>query len=207
MKSSSICSAARRTARNGGLGVCALLAVACGVGSAARTAADLTNPFLDLEHSTWLIGPISRLATPQEIKEYLALTDDAKADAFIRHFWEIRNPSPGRPLNPLFQAFEQRGAAADRLYSEAGRAGRRTDRGTLYVLYGRPGKIEFEVAPNPQDPPIEVWQYSEKTPAGLDGKRPLSIYRFAKRGDLTVTYVPNAPSSRRRPGPDPPDGR
>jgi GWxTD domain-containing protein len=168
----------------------ALLAVACGSTGSGRSAADLTNPFLGPELSSWLIGPAARIATPDEVKEYLALTDDAAATAWVAAFWAKRNPTPGKPGNPLLQAFDERTLEADRLYSEAGYRGRRTDRGTLFVLYGPPSKTEFEVSPLPAGPPLEVWTYAPTTPAGLDGRRPNSSYRFIKKGDLTVLYIP-----------------
>jgi GWxTD domain-containing protein len=170
--------------------IVALLAGACASGdSLGRTAADLTNPFLGPENSSWLIGPIARIATPEEIKAYLALTDEAQAAAFIDSFWNKRNPTPGKP-NPLRKAFDERVLQADHQFSEAGYRGRRTDRGTLYVLYGPPGKTDFDVAPIANGPPLEVWLYAATTPEGLDGKRPNLRYRFIKKGDLTVLYIP-----------------
>jgi GWxTD domain-containing protein len=168
----------------------ALLALACaGGGTPKRSAAELTNPFLGPERTSWLIGPASRIATGDEIKQYLALTDDAAAGAFIEQFWAKRNPTPGKP-NPLQRAFEERSAQADKLFSEAGYSGRRTDRGTLFVLYGPPSRTDFDVSPVPNGPPLEVWSYTATTPAGLDGKKPNPTYRFIKKGDLTVLYVP-----------------
>ncbi|HVT57676.1 MAG TPA: GWxTD domain-containing protein [Thermoanaerobaculia bacterium] len=177
-----------------------LLAVlACGTGSSSSRLADLTNPFLGPDHSAWLIGPISVIASPEETKAYLGLSDDRAAAAFIEQFWQRRNPTRG-PGNPVLQAFEERGAAADHLFSEAGRLGRQSDRGTIYVLYGRPNKTGFEVPPSPNMSAIEVWSYSKDTPEGLDGKRPSLFYRFIKRGETTVTYVPHRAAPRVFPG-------
>ena len=125
----------------------------------------------------------------EEIKAYLALTDEAQAAAFIDSFWARRNPTPGKP-NPLRKAFDERVLQADHNFSEAGYRGRRTDRGTLYILYGPPGKTDFDVSPEANGPPLEVWLYTPTTPEGLDGKRPNLRYRFIKKGDLTVLYVP-----------------
>lgn len=180
----------------------ALLAAGCG-GAAPRSRAELTNPFLGPEYSTWLIGPIARIATSAEIEEYLALQNDQEATAFIEAFWLGRDPSPSEPGNPLRETFDERVADADRLYSEAGILGRRTDRGALYVVYGAPAKVEFEVSPVPSGPPIEVWNYGANAPSGLDGKRPASVLRFSKRGDLTVLYSPGAPTRSLVPPPEP----
>jgi len=189
VKSSSTCCGGRS------LALVALLAAlvaggACAGGATPRTIEDLTNPFLGPEHSQWLIGAVARLASPEEVRGYLALRDDAAAGAFIRDFWARRDSNPAAPGNALLAAFEARSADADRLYSESGVVGRRTARGTVHVLYGRPSNIDFEVSPNPDDGPIELWLYAEGSPAGLDARTPSRFYRFIRRGDLTVPYTP-----------------
>lgn len=170
----------------------AFLLAGCGAGAgapASRSRAELTNPFLGPEHSAWLIGPVARIATSQEIQEFLALQDDTAAAAFVQAFWDRRDPSPEKPGNPLRDAFEARAAEADRKYSEAGFLGRRTDRGTVYVIYGPPSKTDFEVSPIPNGPPLEVWTYEAGAPSGLDARRPAPLYRFIKQGDQTVLYA------------------
>ena len=162
----------------------ALLA-GCGGASAPRSMADLINPLLGPDWSAWLVGPISRLATPEETRAFLALKDDAAAAAFAESFWSKRG-------NGIRHAYAERAVTADRLYSEGGYLGHRTDRGVIFVLYGRPEKEGFEVSPNPRDSAIEVWSYGKDAPSGLDGNRPNPVYRFIKRGDLTVSYVPRA---------------
>jgi GWxTD domain-containing protein len=188
------------------LALLAALAAACGTGTGAapaRSLADLTNPYLGPEYSGWLIGPIAGMVTPAETEAFLALRDDAGARELIEEFWRRRDPTPATPDNPLRQAFEERAAEADRLYSESGFLGRRTDRGAIFVLYGPPSRVDYEVSPSPGDPPLEVWFYTPDVPAGLHGKRPAGSYRFIRRGDLTRTYVPRRPGQRpgQRPGP------
>jgi GWxTD domain-containing protein len=161
----------------------ALLAAGCGGASAPTSMADLTNPFLGPDWSAWLVGPISRLATPEDTQGFLALKDDAAAAAFAESFWSKRG-------NPIRQAYAERALTADRLYSEGGYLGHRTDRGVVFVLYGRPEKEGFEVSPHPRGSAIEVWSYGPNAPSGLDGNRPNPVYRFIKRGNLTVSYVP-----------------
>lgn len=176
-----------------------LVLTGCGGGTGNRpTRASLTNPFLGPEYSSWLVGPIARLATPEETEAYLALTDDAQAQAFIQRFWESRDPAPDRPGNPLLEAFEQRAAEADRLYSEAGNLGRYSHRGTIYILFGEPEKVEFETSPDLGNPNLEVWIYGPGAPSGLDGRRPAGTYRFTKRGNITVLYVPGVSDPRFR---------
>lgn len=185
----------------------ALLAAGCGSGgaTASRSRAELTNPFLGPEYSAWLIGPVARIAKPEEIQQFLALKDDAQAEAFVQAFWDRRDPSPDKPGNPVRETFDERADEADRKYSEAGLLGRRTDRGTLYVVYGPPSKTDYEVSPFPNGPPLEVWTYNADAPSGLDARRPAGVYRFIKQGDLTVLYKGGRPSPTLiQPSPEPP---
>lgn len=180
----------------------ALALGACASGGTGRTAADLTNPFLGPERSSWLIGAISRIATPEEVKAYLAITDEAQAEAFIESFWAKRDATPDKPGNALRKAFDERAAQADRRFSEAGYSGRRTDRGTVFILYGQPSKQDFDVTT--LQVPLELWKYAPTTPAGLDGKKPNGSYRFIKKGDLTVLFIPGQdPRLHNRPTSDP----
>lgn len=174
--------------------VLSLLAAGCGSGgTVSRSNADLTNPFLGPEYSAWLIGPASRIATPQEVQQFQALQDDQQAAAFVQAFWDRRDPAPDRPGNPFREAFEERSAEADRKFGEAGFRGRRTDRGVIHVLYGPPAEVDFEVPTRPGAGNIEVWTYGADAPSGLDGKRPSTVYRFAKQGELTVLYGAGQP--------------
>jgi GWxTD domain-containing protein len=210
VRSSSICCAASREVIAAAFLACLAVAGLAGAGcsgagvggSTSAATGELVNPQLGPDFSAWLIGPVEHIATADEVKAYLALRDDGEAADFIQRFWERRNPRPGSP-NPLVALFDERGAVADQRFTEAGVLGRRTDRGTVLVLYGAPVKTGFAVSPRPTDPPIEVWEYGAGAAAGLDGKRPQAIYRFTKRGDLTVLYVPR-PGARIVPRAAPP---
>jgi GWxTD domain-containing protein len=193
--------------RRPGIALAVALVIGGGVVSGARRAhaadADLLNVLLGPEHAGWLIGPISKLASEEEIREYSRLTSDAAAAAFVEDFWERRDPDPARPGNPAREAFEARAVEADRRFSEAGVSGRRTDRGTIFVLYGEPTQVDHEPSPLYGEPPLELWRYARDAAAGLDGERPSDLYRFVKRKDLTVFYLPGRPgryTNRRPPG-------
>jgi GWxTD domain-containing protein len=160
---------------------------------------ELMNPLLGPAYALWLVGPIARLATSDEIAAYGRLTDDAAARAFIDEFWTRRDPEPAYPGNPARELFEGRAADADHRFAEAGIPGRRTDRGIVFVLYGAPEKEEFDISQHPDDPPILVWRYPADAAKGLDGKRPERFYRFIKRGEVTTFYTPNTRPPRPRP--------
>ncbi|MES1210809.1 MAG: GWxTD domain-containing protein, partial [Acidobacteriota bacterium] len=170
----------------------------------------LTNPFLGPAYTSWLVGAVARLAAPEEIDAYLAVQTDEQAAGLVEAFWAKRDSNADRPGNPLREAFEDRAAQADKAFSESGIQGRRTDRGAIFILYGKPSKVDYEVPPIPGASPLEVWLYEKTAPSGLDGRHPSGAYRFIRRGDLSVLYVPGQqrpdPRLRNQPGMPPPDG-
>ena len=178
------------------------VALATGAPAAARDP-DLLNVRLGPEYAGWLIGPIARIASEAEEREYSKLARDEDAAAFVDRFWDARDPDPAKPGNPAREAFERRAEEADRRFSEAGVSGRRSDRGTIWVVYGTPSRVEHEPSPIYGEPPLEIWRYDAGSPLGLDGAQPADVYRFVKRKDLTVHYVPGRPgryTNNRPPG-------
>jgi GWxTD domain-containing protein len=156
-----------------------LLAFGCG-GSQAPSDEQLGNIRLGPEYSQWLVGPIVRMSSHEEVDGYLALRDDAAAAAFIDAYWARRGAAVRR-------LFEQRSEEADRRFSEGGYVGRRTHRGAIFVIHGEPNEIRFEPAEFIDEPSLEVWYY-KTSEVGLNGKAPTGVYRFAKQGELTVFY-------------------
>lgn len=165
---------------------------------------DLMNPLLGPDYSLWLAGPVARLATRDEVDRFKRLASDAEAKAFVDQFWQSRDPDPEYEGNSLRERFEERSREADRKFGEGGVPGRRSDRGTVFILYGPPEEEKFDIAEHPDDPPVLVWTYPVDAPKGLDGKPPERAYRFIRRGDLTVFFTPNLRPPRPRldrPGP------
>jgi GWxTD domain-containing protein len=162
----------------------------------ARPAEELLNPLVGPRLATWLVGPVSWMATDEEIEIFLGLTDETQAASFIEAFWKRRDPDPRFEANPNRELFDERMAEAEKLYREGTVAGHRTDRGTIYVLYGEPTGVSYELSNRPGDPPIEEWRYPKKAEPGLDDREPKQLYRFFKPGELTVFYR-NIPENSR----------
>lgn len=149
-----------------------------------RSADELLNVFLSPGRAQWLVGPIARLATEEQIETYLEITDDEAAERFIAEFWADRKPIEGVPGLTARRQFEQLAAEADRRFGEATYPGRRTDRGTIFILYGPPDDIDYKQARREAYGEIEVWYY-RRPRLGLDGKPPEPVYNFIRDGDLT----------------------
>jgi GWxTD domain-containing protein len=163
---------------------------------------DLANFLLGPEYAQWLVGPIVHLATEQERREFLALTDDGAAAAFIEGFWERRGPNLVFPPSGPRHTFEQRALEADRTFSEGTFLGRRTDRGTVYILFGSPESREFASSPTNIGPPIEIWNYPKASDEGLHGERPDRRYGFRLQDSVT-RFFPLAGVKRLRRIPSP----
>lgn len=160
------------------------------------TRADLIQPFLSDELAHWMVGPIWHMATDAEIDRWASLNDDDEARKFITEFWQARE-EPGQDPS-LLELFEGRARHADNEYTEGHVQGRRTDRGTVYILYGPPASVEYEEFRDVSEPEVELWKYPKKAEPGLDGEKPRREYRFARQGDLTRQYRPPSRDELRR---------
>ncbi len=147
---------------------------------------DLFNPLLGVEYSHWLVGPIVEMATAKEVEEFLLLAGDEAAASFVQEFWSRRNEGAGFFKKTQQQIFAARVEEADKRFTEGAYPGSRSDRGTIYVLYGEPEEETYESATELGRGAREVWKYGKNAEPGLDGKKPKKEYRFVRDGDRTV---------------------
>lgn len=149
---------------------------------------DISNFLLSPRHSRWLVGPIYFMASEQETRRFLELTDDAAAESFIERFWERRDPNGARPGNAARELFERRREQADVLYDQPPVLGHQTDRGVVFVLFGEPADTRIETSVDVDAAPQEVWTYRQPPP-GLDGQPGRARYAFALRSDETIELL------------------
>ncbi len=161
-----------------------------------RDAEELFNPLLGVEYAHWLVGPIYRIASEEEISGYLDLIDDEEAKSFVEAFWKKRNEGTGFFEDSPEEIFAKRAESADSRYTEGALPGRRTDRGTIFIVYGEPEEVEYESSEKVGGPTQEVWKYSKEAEEGLDGESPKKEYRFIEVGGHTVFF--NQRSAQRR---------
>jgi len=77
---------------------------------------------------------------------------------FLDEFWRRHDDDPSTPDVPLRRVFRDRVREADHLYTTFRSPGHKTDRGRIYVLYGKPSDCER----HPLDidsKPFEIWKY------------------------------------------------
>lgn len=112
------------------------------------------------DKASWAKGPVKFLMSKEEQTAWAALNTDADADAFVTAFWARRDPTPGTAANELRDEFDRRVAFADASYG-AGRSGRGslTDRGRVYVIFGRPTRVTKTPGAVAELPDRELWIY------------------------------------------------
>ena len=105
-------------------------------------------------YKKWLNEDVRWIISPEELTAFKALSNDEERDAFIEQFWQRRDPTPDTEENEFKEEHYRRIAYANEHFS-AGRAGWRTDRGRIYIIYGPPDEIESHPSGGTYDRPLE----------------------------------------------------
>ena len=121
-------------------------------------------------YKTWLDEDVRWIITDEEEKAFKSLSNDEERDNFIEQFWLRRNPNPDSPDNEYREEHYQRIAYANEHFA-AGKPGWKTDRGHMYIAYGKPDSIDSHPSggsyQRPMDEgggetstfPFETWHY------------------------------------------------
>ena len=121
-------------------------------------------------YKTWLEQDVSYIISDEERKAFKNLSNDEEREAFIEQFWLRRNPNPDSPENEFREEHYRRIAYANEHFA-AGKPGWKTDRGHVYIAFGKPDSIDSHPSggsyQRPMDEgggetstfPFEVWHY------------------------------------------------
>jgi GWxTD domain-containing protein len=121
-------------------------------------------------YKTWLNQDVLYIITDEEAKSFKSLSNDEERDAFIEQFWLRRNPNPDSPDNEYREEHYRRIAYANEHFA-AGKPGWKTDRGHIYIAFGKPDSTDSHPSggayERPMDEgggetstfPFEVWHY------------------------------------------------
>ncbi|MCW5982613.1 MAG: GWxTD domain-containing protein [Bryobacteraceae bacterium] len=147
----------------------------------AAPGGEATQPPLPAPYQRWLDEEVAFIIAPDERNAFRKLTGDAERDRFIEQFWERRDPTAGTPENEFrTEHYRRLGYADQRFLVPSGAAGRKTDRGRAYILWGPPDEIESHPAgvryrrPPEQGGgwtetfPFEQWRYRWLEGVGAD---------------------------------------
>lgn len=119
---------------------------------------------------TWLEQDVTYIISDDERKAFKNLSNDEEREAFIENFWLRRNPNPDSPDNEYREEHYRRIAYANEHFA-AGKPGWKTDRGRIYIMWGKPDSIDSHPSggsyQRPMDEgggetstfPFEVWHY------------------------------------------------
>ena len=128
------------------------------------------KPELKEAYKRWLNTDVEYIITKEERRAFQALTTDEERENFIESFWRRRDPNPDTEENEYREEYYERIAYANEHFS-SGIPGWKTDRGRIYIAWGKPDSIEshptggaydrpsYEGGGSTTTYPFEVWWY------------------------------------------------
>ncbi len=156
---------------------------------------------LSPEDRKWLDQDVAYIITPEERQAFLQLQNEDEREAFIEEFWQRRNPNPDSSYNSYKEAYYQRFAYANQHFA-AGVPGWETDRGRIYITWGKPDEMDNHDSGGTYDRPMsqgggstqtypfEDWTYNYLDGVGSNVK--LEFVDSCMCGDYRLTMDPEA---------------
>jgi GWxTD domain-containing protein len=105
-------------------------------------------------YKTWLEQDVSYIISDEERKAFRNLSNDEEREAFIETFWLRRNPNPDSPENEFREEHYRRIAYSNEHFA-AGKPGWKTDRGHIYISFGKPDSIDAHPSGGAYQRPID----------------------------------------------------
>jgi GWxTD domain-containing protein len=102
----------------------------------------------------WLDEDVIYIITDEERQAFKQLSNDEERDNFIEAFWQRRDPTPDTEENEYKEEHYQRIAYANEHFA-AGVPGWKTDRGRIYIMYGKPDEIDSHPSGGTYERPID----------------------------------------------------
>ena len=107
---------------------------------------------LDKRHAQWL-AEVTAIMSSEERELFLRLTRDYQRDAFVRKFWQVRDPVPKTGRNEMRERWEERVA-----YARSNYGGLADARSQVLLIHGEPNRI-VQVRCTTTRIPAEIWVY------------------------------------------------
>src|SRR6202167_2737964 len=99
------------------------------------------NIELSKTYKKWLDEDVVYIISDEERAAFKQLSNDEERDNFIEAFWQRRDPTPATEENEYKEEHYQRIAYANEHFA-AGVPGWKTDRGRMYIMYGKADEVE-----------------------------------------------------------------
>jgi len=109
---------------------------------------------LSKPYKKWLDEDVVYIITDEERAAFKQLSNDEERDNFIEAFWQRRDPTPDTEENEFKEEHYQRIAYANEHFA-AGVPGWKTDRGRIYIVFGKPDEIESHPSGGTYERPME----------------------------------------------------
>ena len=109
---------------------------------------------LSKPYKKWLDEDVVWIITDEERAAFKQLSNDEDRDNFIESFWQRRDPTPDTEENEYKEEHYQRIAYANEHFA-AGIPGWKTDRGRMYIMYGKPDEIDSHPSGGSYERPME----------------------------------------------------
>ena len=166
---------------------------------------------LNSVYKKWMYEDVAYIITDEEKKTFKSLKTDEEREQFIEQFWLRRDPDPDTDTNEYREEYYQRIAYANENFA-SGIPGWKTDRGRIYIMFGKPDEKEthpsggsynrptWEGGGTTSTFPFENWWYRYIEGVGSDieiefvdptGSGEYRIARSPNEKDALL-YVPNA---------------
>src|ERR1041385_8627558 len=169
------------------------------------------KPELKKAYKDWLDKDVTYIITDEERKAFKKLETDEERERFIEEFWRRRDPDPDTDENEYREEYYERIAYANEHFA-SGIPGWKTDRGRIYIMYGKPNEIEshpsggayqresYEGGGSTSTYPFERWfyRYLEGVGSGIEiefvDPTGSGEYRIARNPDEkdALLHVPGA---------------
>jgi len=114
-----------------------------------KTLKELEGPY-----RSWLNEDVIYIITPEERSAFLQLETNEEREQFIEQFWLRRSSNPDLPDNDFKEEHYRRIAYANEHFA-SGIPGWKTDRGRIYIIWGKPDEIESHPTGGTYDRPMD----------------------------------------------------
>ncbi len=132
-------------------------------------------------YKEWIDKDVNYIITSEEKKAFFKLKTDDEREQFIEAFWRRRDPDPDTEENEYREEYYERIAYANEHYA-SGIPGWKTDRGRIYITFGKPDSVEshpsggqydrpsYEGGGSTSTYPFETWfyRYLENVGSGIE---------------------------------------
>jgi GWxTD domain-containing protein len=109
---------------------------------------------LSRPYKKWLEEDVVWIITDEERAAFKQLSNDEERDNFIEAFWQRRDPTPDTEENEYKEDHYQRIAYANEHFA-AGVPGWKTDRGRIYIVYGKADEVDSHPSGGTYERPME----------------------------------------------------